>query len=49
MGDEKTPWYIVARRLVPFLLLQGLLRVCYILVLMGYGRKSAREFHYMNF
>ena len=39
-----TPWYIIARRAIPFALLQVLLRVCYFLVLIGYGKASALEF-----
>ncbi|MEH6505041.1 MAG: hypothetical protein V7786_02110 [Sulfitobacter litoralis] len=41
---ENTPWHTVARRLVPFLLLQGLLRLCWLLVWAGYGEATAREF-----
>ena len=42
--EDFEPWHVVLRRLVPWVLLQILLRVCFVLVWAGYGRIVADEF-----
>lgn len=46
--DDLASWHVIARRLIPFVVLQILLRFCWLLVLVGYGRHEAREFAKMN-
>jgi hypothetical protein len=40
----EVPWYIVARRLVPYMLLSVIVPFVYVLLLLGYGKDQARRF-----
>lgn len=39
------PWYVIARRLVPYTILWVLLRLSWLMVLIGFGREAARRFY----
>jgi hypothetical protein len=44
MMDDKVGWKIIARRLIPFLLLCVLLPICFFLMWLGYGKDEADRF-----
>lgn len=43
-NEDLVPWRVTLRRFVPWVLLQVLLRVCFVIVWAGYGRIVAQEF-----
>lgn len=46
MSDtERVPLHVVLRRLIPFAILWVLLRLSWLMVLIGFGRAEARRFY----
>lgn len=42
--DDMAPWYIVARRLIPWILLQPLFALSWVLIVIGWGFGAAADF-----
>jgi hypothetical protein len=42
---DTTPWYVIARRLLPYAALRVLLHLSWLMVLIGFGRAEARRFY----
>ncbi|MFX4300237.1 hypothetical protein [Pseudosulfitobacter pseudonitzschiae] len=44
-NGDIVPWYTVLRRLIPYAILWILLRLSWLMVLIGFGRAEARRFY----
>lgn len=44
-GNERVPLHVVLRRLIPYMILWVLLRLSWLMVLIGFGRAEARRFY----